>query len=356
MKKIASITGLIALCCVAQTQSTIAQEATNVSWYILPTTLPDTTTPEFGTARDNWLTALSMGIAPTTASRLTGPTAIEVRDCFDVGDICVATAAGTKLWRGTFDPSGVFAGMTGMRVYGTAIGVAEGGQLKLSGISYRALCDRIPALNNQSSFDGLTYSVSRIGIRKGSDGVLFTADDEIVKSGSGESMVDAVVLIGARIGAVANNANNVATIDNAVTADGAKLTFEYFYNNSSKGQASVMLYPLGKIPNNTNRWATFKTPNGMLFTIVGPPGSGPVELLAARNVLGPWTSVTVNGTEGSSVFHVFTRNPTNDMGFVKINGMFQYPSAMQPMAIKAVGAFKDGPVLPAATDDLDQDS
>lgn len=302
------------------TPRTQAQVATNVEWYVLPTTLPDTIHLEFGTARDNWLVPLAMGISPTTGSRIGNVTAIEVRDVFEVPDMCVCTNAGLKLWRGTFGPSAPYATMTGSRIYGTAYGIPRFGMISISGVSQRTLCDKIPLLNNQSSFAALSYSVSRIGILKGPDGKLFTADDLYLKNGeSGTTMVDAVLVIGSRLGAMANSLTDIDTINGLITTNGAKVTFEYYFNGGSKGGKTVMLYPTGAIPNNTNRFAFFGTPNGMLFSVVGPPGSGPFRIESARRVDGVWNLETTTGTEGSSVFLKYTRNPTNDVGFVRGN-------------------------------------
>ncbi len=296
-----------------------AQVATNVDWYILPTTLPDTIHVEFGTARDNWLVPLSMGVSPTTGSRIGNVTAIEVRDVFEVPDMCVCTNAGLKLWRGVFNPSSPYATMTGSRIYGTAYGIPRGGQMNMSGVSQRTLCDKVPLLNNQSSFSLLSYSVSRIGILKGADGKLFTTDDTYLKNGEpGTNMVDAVLIIGSRLGAVANSQTDIDAINNLVTTNGANVTFEYYFNGTFKGAKSVALYPTGGVPSSMNRFAHFFTPEGILFSLVGPPNSGPLGIQSTRRLDGAWVYTTMTGSEGSSVLFKFTGNPTNDMGFVRI--------------------------------------
>jgi len=296
-----------------------AQIATKVSWHILPTTLPDTIHLEFGTARDNWLTPLSMGTAPTTGTRIGNATAIEIRDVFEVPDMCVATNAGLKFWRGTFGPPAPYSNMTGSRIYGTAIGVGMNGMISLSGISQRTLCDKLPLLNNQSAFTGLGYSVSRIGIQKGPDGILFNNDDVILKTGqSGTNLVDAVVLIGTRLGANANSLTDIEAINTLVTTNGARITFEYYFNNSAKGSGTAMLYPAGSIPNEMCHMHYFSvTPDRVLFSLIGPTNSGPFTIHSARAVTGPWSQITTTGTEGSSVYFQFTGNSTNDQGYVK---------------------------------------
>jgi hypothetical protein len=341
--KITKLLVLVLACVFALTGVQVqAQVATKVAWYVLPTSLPDVTTLEFGTARENWLTPLSMGIAPTTSTRVGNVTAIEVRDVFSSEDICVSTNA---LWRGKFDPGSLYAGMYGQREYGTAIGVALNGMMNIDGVSYRVVCDKVQLLDNQSSFSGLTNSVSRIGIRKGPDGKLFTADDVIVKTGSGTNLVDAVVIIGGRIGALVNNQTDITALDTQITPAGANVFFEYSFNGS-KGVGRTRLYPLGGIPDYTNRFAFFKMPIGMLFSVVGPAGSGPFTIESARKLEGAWTTVTTTGTEGSSVYLPYTWNPTNNYGFVRGNGPNSLISRLAgPMVQLSVAEIESEPVL-----------
>lgn len=332
-----------------------AQVATNVDVYILPTTLPDTIHPEFGTARDNWLTAIIMAIKPTTGSRVGDVTAIEVRDVFEVPDVCVSTTAGTNLWRGVFNPPAPYTTMTGSREYATGAFVPKGGQMNLSGVSQRTLCDRVQLLNNQSAFTTNTYSVSRIGVFKGSDGKLGTADDIFLRNGeAGTILVDMIVLIGSRLGASANSQININDLNTAVTTNGAIATFEYYFNGVLMGSANTMLYQSGGIPDNTNHVVLFWMPAGALFSLVGPPGSTPFLYKWTRDVdpqFATWTTANAAATEGSSAF---VKYDIKERAYVNApNGRITVFKVNRPAQVATASSLTVD--IPWAKDDLDQD-
>lgn len=335
-----------------------AQVATEFDVYILTRTFPDTIHLQFGTSRDNWMTSLKMGVAPTTGSRVGDVTAAEVRNTFEVPDMCVSTAPGTNQWRGVFNPPAPYANMTGMRLYASTVIVPKNGQASLSGMSQRTLCDRIPLLNNQSAFTTNTYSVSRIGVLKGLDGILWTTDDQYLQNGeAGTILVDAIILIGSRLGAVANTQANIDDINTLITTNGATVTFEYSHNGVLKGSAKVMLYPSGGIPN-TNSYdvVLFKMPTGRLFSLVGPPNSTPFVYKWTYDADQPhiaWNLANAAAVEGSSAFvpgnvRGYVNTPDHRISEFNVKTTFSAPpSALSMKSLEAP--------IPWATDDLDQD-
>ena len=314
--------GLAALFAVVTFFSSLAangqQLATNVSWYFYPCSLPNTITPEFGTARDNLLTGIEFGGLLDTGSRVGNPAGIEIRSTFDSSDMTVSST--NYLWRGMFHSPAPYATQYGQRLYCPVLLVGNGGKVCMDHLQYRVTCG-VALLGNESSLAGLGYSVSRVGILAGPDGILFTPDDIIVKSGSGTNLVDAIAFIGGRIGALVNQPSDYNALDSAIGTNGAFVSFEYQFvsaTNTLIGRTTVQLYPHGGIPNyNTVYLEPFIGPNGVLFSVVGPPGALPT-IKTARQVAGTWSIATTSATEGSSVFTYFTRNPTNDTGFVRL--------------------------------------
>ena len=295
------------------------QLATNVSWYFYPCSLPNTVTPEFGTARDDLLTGIEFGGPLATGSRVGNPTGIEIRSTFDSSDMTVSST--NTLWRGGFNPLAPYATQYGERLYCPVLLVGNGGKVCMDGLQYRVTCG-VALLGNESSLAGLGYSVSRVGILAGPDGILFTDDDIIVTNGSGTNLVDAIAFIGGRIGALVNQSSDYNALDAAIGTNGAFVSFEYQFvsaTNTLIGGTTVRLYPRGGIPSyGTAQFEPFVGPNGVLFSVVGPPGVLPTTIETARQVTGPWSAATTSATEGTSVFMRFTRNSTNDMGFARL--------------------------------------
>jgi len=290
--------------------------ATNVSWYTYPCALPDTSVPEFGTARDNLLTGMSFGGALDTHSRVISPSGVEIRTSFDSSDLAIST---NHFWRGNFDPPEPNASQYGSRVYCPVLMIGNG-KVSLSRMSYKVTCG-VALLGNNSALSGLDYSVSRIGIQAGSDGALFTGDDIIIKSGSGTNLVDAIVFIGGRVGAVVNQASDFGPLDTEIGPTGTFITYTYYFNSpvgTLSGGTTVSLFPRGLIPSSVNHLTPFIGPKGVLYSLVGPPDLPRLTIEQAHFVVGPWSTVTTLAMEGTSVFMPFNGTAHGDYGFLRL--------------------------------------
>lgn len=329
-----------------------AQVATKVKFYTYPVSLPDVTQIDFGTARDNLMSQLEDARITSTQSRVGRPTGLEIRTVFETGDMTVST---NSIWRSIFNPPG-YTNVTGQRIYCPWIVVGEDGQVALHQFEYTILSDMISLLNNSSSLNGLDYSVSRRGVKKGSDGILFTPDDIVIKSGAGSQLVDAVVFIGGRVGAFVVNPGDIDYIDGQITPAGMHITFENRYVSPSGTKSSrsmVMVYPQDGIPNYTNTFQHFPTPVGWLFSVVGPAGSVPFELKSSRNVTGPWMLVNAAATEGSSAFVEYIGDSGTNKAFASKNDQPVITTSFA--APRKLAVLKGGVIMANPSSDLDQD-
>lgn len=310
-----NISGLKTLiCCVGICAAMIRPAQAGIAFAsTISLTLPDVTTAAFGTARDNLMTRLTMGLPPETESRTVKPTSLEVRDVFDAADIAVST---NLLWRGDFNPAAPFDAMHGMRIYVPVVLIGDASQLSLSKVSYRVVCG-IALLGNESSLASLDYSVSRRGVLKGPDGRLFTPDDVMVTSGPGSQLVDAIVFIGARVGATVNTPEALSDLD-AEIGNGMYANFQYFYDGSLAIQRTVAVFRKDMIPDSAYGFKPFILPTGVLYSIVGPANSPASTMEMTRDITGPWTVVSSTAREGSSGFAQFTGTATNDMAFFRL--------------------------------------
>jgi len=294
--------------------------AMSVAFFYYPMAMPDAVLngPDFGTTRDNFNSGVILGNL-VTRSRTNGPTSIEIRDTWDANDITVSTITNLFLWRGMTNPPAPFNMQHGSRGYCPVLAVATNVMISLNSFSYR-VTSGVALLGNQSSLAGLPYSVSRIGIRRGQDGILGTADDEILKAGeSGTNMVDAILFIGGRVGAGIASMDDYTALNAEIGAAGTWATFEYDITTPGmtfKGMRTVNIYQGGKIPVSANRVTPFIGLRGVLLSVVGPQGMAPITLMSARHLTGPWLPLTSNAVEGTSEFLAYTGHITNDYGFV----------------------------------------
>jgi hypothetical protein len=326
--------------------------AKKVTFHTVSLALPDTTVLAFQQARNQLMTNLAMGGGINTTSRIAGPFALEPRISFETGDL----AAGTnKLWRGKFIPSGAFIDQVGSRPYAALLAYGNGGKVRLSDLSYQVICG-ISALNNSSSFASSTYSISRWGVNAGTDGLLFTSDDQYVTSGSATAEVDAIVFIGARLGALVNSALDLQVLNNAIGADGSYVAYRYTFSNSVANVTSITtnnLYQMGTTPTNYNKLNYALMPKGLFCYVQGPENSGPLTLEVSRDVGGPYSIVTDQAWEGNSVFLPFMRNSTNDWGYANLKGNFNVPVSLIPQS--AGGNLVKGQIIATSSTDEDQD-
>ena len=357
------------LVCTGMVQVGQSQVATNVTVYTFPYSLPDVTQVDFGTVRDYIQAQMQVAKVTSTQSRVNRTTGIEIRRSFEVGDMVVSV---NPIWRGIFGDS-AYPGQTGNRLYCGLTVVGNGGMISLSMIGYAVTCQRVPSLGNSSSLNGTDYSTSRRGVRRGADGKLWTVDDEVITSGSGTNLVDAVVFIGARIGALVSNQNDINYLNGQVTTNGTPVDFEYQYNSPTgilKSKSTVMLYPQGGIPFNTNRFELFDTPVGRFFSVVQVKGSAPFDLKSSREVNGPYTyanPANSAATEGSSAFLEYVGDSSTNRMFVKptpivtvnllkFSGLFVALPSVKGNPNQTLGEMSStGVVVSAPSDDLAQD-
>ena len=332
-----------------------AQIATNVAIYHFPVSLPDVTTPEFGTARDNHLTRIKMGGPLATSSRVNNPTGLEMRSICEAGDMSVSVSS--NLWRYVFNPGGAYATQRGQREYDSVAIVGIGGKVSQDRVSYQVFCG-VGLLSNQASLAGLDYSISRIGILSGSDGKLFTPDDVFVQTGSGTNLVDAIVFIGARVGALVENNQDLVNLNASIGSAGTYIRYEYSFAGASgtiTDKYVVTLYQQGGIPSSRYTVEQFRGPIGRYFSLVGPAGSAPIILKSARDVDGPWFLENASATEGASVYFVALSSP-NDHGFVHLGNTQAVTQAWPTMSLKFLSLVPNGkPVISASGSETDQD-
>ncbi len=337
------------------TSAAVAQIATKVTFYDSPVSLPDVTTPEFGTARDNLLTRVKMGGPLATGSRVNDPTGLEIRTSSEAGDISVSVSS--NLWRSVFNPGGAYATQHGQRKYDPVLIVGVDGKVSLSRVSYHVFCG-VGLLSNQSSLAGLDYSISRIGIQAGPDGQLFTADDVFVQSGSGTNLVDAVLFIGARVGADVENSADLVSLDAAIGPSGTYIWYQYQFQSTSSvitHDYVVSLFQRGGIPSLKNTVEYFHGPKGMTFSLVGPAGSAPITMHSSRSVIGPWSLVTATATEGTSGFWYFTGNPTNDQGYFKLGNTQAVVSVLFKPAKSVIGSLNGAKLIIVSSEGTESD-
>ncbi len=368
MKKLMLVGLILGSTCLISISSQAQQIASQVKFYFYPVPLPNSdNTLEFGTARDNLLAGIKYGGSSFTTSgsrvgtNAANVTAIEFRNVFETPDITVSSVS--NLWRGQFYPSAPYHVQFGNRPYVAVLMVGQDGKVNLDRTSYKVTCGAIPLLGNNSSLSGLSNSVSRIGINAGQDGILFTADDQIVTSGSGTNLYDAIAFIGGRIGAVANSQADINTIDSAI-GSGTWINWEYDFNGLSglqTGSVTIPLYQSGQIPwaSQYNRLVPFVGPNGVLFSLVSQYRQSPLSIFGSRVVTGPFSSATSSATEGTSVYWPFTMVTTNDMGFYFLgsNSLTLSPSAVVINSAshlrRSVGSLP--PIVSAPSTESDQD-
>jgi len=256
----------------------------HVLWYPFPASLINDTNSQFYLSRGTYMNGLAIhGGAPIqTANRLNNPIGVEIKPFFLASDLMVVTPGVTTntLWLGQLNPANTnYVGMEGQRLYCGGVFVGNGAQITLDGLSTSVIDYPVGYLDNNSTLAGLGYSVSRVGIIKGPSGVLFGNDQTLVTSGPGSIPVDAIVFIGARVGADVSQYGQTAV--NAVESyigTGHMFTFTYTYTwTNESGQFSenhswtVPVYQDGQAPTNF-LWSYWPTPRGntRLFSLMAP--------------------------------------------------------------------------------------
>ncbi len=275
----------LTLSCATAPLGAQAAASERVNFYPFPASIINDTNTLFYIARGAYMNGLGLhGGAPIqTASRLENPTGIEIKPAFQASDLMVVTPGLTTntLWLAVLNPTDTnYAGQLGQRLYCGGIFVGNDVQIMLDGFS-SSVIDAKGYLDNQSTLKGLGYSVSRYGIIKGPSGDLFGNDHTIIQSGSGSIPVDAIVFIGARVGADVSQYGQAGI--NAVESyigSGDTFTFVYTYMWTSGGQVfsenhswTVPVYQDGQVPTNYWGMSYWKTPRApaMLLSLMEPP-------------------------------------------------------------------------------------
>jgi hypothetical protein len=284
-----------------------AQLATNVEVYLYTTSVPYAS-GDMGITRDNLMEGLKSGgvkLPVYTGSRVEDPTAFEIRQSFDTGDIATSTN-GMLLWRGTTNMPGP-GPQYGNQVVCLAIFIGIGGQISLNRIGQELVCENLGTMNYGNWITN-AYSRSRVGIRPGNDGKLFTTLDDVTLD-NGEpatELVDAIVYMGAAARAGIQKLTDVTLLDTAIGPNGRTIEFTYYYRVSDSNITSYKyrckVYQLGKIPKTCEGVAQFKCPGGMLWSHVASPGSTFKRMATDRDLQTPWRIMDPAPTEGSSVY------------------------------------------------------
>ena len=303
-----------------------APPSPHVLWYVFPSTGPnDQVIPTFPTWRDGFVNGMTLfaGNPIATSSSSNNPAGIEIKNAFEMGDAAVIPSSDTTdhLWRGVWNPTNPnYKDQLGSRVYCPILMVGNGVKIQLSGLSYHVYDAAGGVLDNASSLVTNSYSVSRVGIIVGPSGNPFANDALIVKTGAGTNLVDAIFFIGGRAGAWVTGPQGLADF-NAYIGSGDKISYIYSYQDSTTAgvetfEKDVMLYQQGQIPASYQGMEFFRTPIGMLFSLVEPENNT-YTTWASRTVTDPWSLQSTTATTGWSFEWPFTDNGTNDMGFVK---------------------------------------
>jgi len=254
--------------------STQAQVASKVKFHTFWVSLPDANraTNSFPVARDNLMAGLKLGGIFDSRGRENLASGLDFKSYFDAGDVATTTGAQT-LWRFEFNPPAPFTNNFGNRGYCPVIVEGIGGQVSIDRLSWKVYGGILSGARDLASE---TYSPStRIGVNKGPDGRLWTADDTFVVSGAG-SLVDAIAYIGASLSSPnAENAGDQVTI-NTYLGDGLPVTVEYRFNGSSGPvffSDTIKVYGMGQVPESEYGLRPIKTPYGLLWSLMAPRGS-----------------------------------------------------------------------------------
>lgn len=306
----------------------------HVLWFTFPTTLPnDADIGSFPIARATLMNGLALygGNPIATSSRSNNPAGVQFEFAFEAGDMIVVMPSETTncIWRSQLNPMNTnYVGRLGSRVYVPFIAIANGtNKISLSGFSDSVIDVGGGFFDSQSALE-TNYTISEVGINKGPSGQLFGNDHIIVTSGSATNLVDAVVFIGARIGAdVSQYLSTGVGAVNSYISNGDKFRFIYSYAwnsidtngntvvNIENNERDVMVYQDGQTPSSYNYMWTFETPRGVLFSLEEPE-TNTYTITTSRDVRGPYTVNSANATTGWSFEWDFTGNSTNDHGFV----------------------------------------
>jgi hypothetical protein len=343
VRKVGALLGLLILFLfVVGVQQSYAVPSTNnvvpqkVLWYAFPCSLPnDQVVPAFPTARDVLLDTLALyggGNQIATKSRLDNPAGIEIKNEFDAGDVFVLQSGMTNhIWRGILDPTNsAYAGQLGNWVYCPIIAIGNNGtKLALNGLSY-AVSDSAGVFGNKSSLATNSYSVSRLGIIADSTGNIFGNGAKILglaadtNTYAGTNLVDAIVFIGARIGVAVDGQDGINDFNDYLSGKNGVDTVDFVYTyswgtNSSIYSKDIEVYPQGSLvyPSPSTQVEYFRTPVGILISLVQPETNTYPIVWSSRKVTGPWSQVATNTATGFSFAWTFTNNGTNDTGFVK---------------------------------------
>lgn len=308
--------------------------APHVSWYAFPSSGPnDQVLSSFPLWRDTLGNGLALfaGNPIATSSRVYNPAGVEIKDEFEEGDATIPNPSSTNhLWRAQLDPwwPQSYVDQKGSHTYCPILVVGNGVKIALAGLSYRVHDDK-SILDNKSSLVTNSYSVSRIGIIAGPSGDIFGNDAIIVKTGAGTNLVDAIFFIGARFGVWVNGQQGIDDFNAYIPCWGDQIRFDYSYtwttNDTTMVQTFekvVTLYKQDQIPLCTAKMEYFPTPIGMLFSLVAAEWTD-YTTWTSRKATGPWMQKSATTTTGWSWEWTYTRNPTNDCGYVKFQDNLQ---------------------------------
>ena len=158
---------------------------------IVPSLGPDGGySPSFAIYRDNAINALQNN-RNAIGDPTTSPEAYAINTAINPGDI-VVTGGEFNSWRGTADPTGAFASETGNRIHFGLKIIGNGARFSLSNLDF-ALVPGVPGTNLDfsTSFTAAdSYSLSRVGIDYGMDGLPGGGDDVVIDSGSADQLID----------------------------------------------------------------------------------------------------------------------------------------------------------------------
>jgi hypothetical protein len=277
----------------------------------------------------------------STPSRLNDPTGIEIRDCFSRGDVAIPQTGTTNhLWQGTLDSTNpAFANELGGHGYVSPMFVGNVDtngvrtKLTLHGISYRVV-DQKGILDNKSSLVTNDYSVSRVGIIAGPSGNPFANDAILIKSGSGDTPVDAIWFIGGRFGVWVNGQAGLDAFNAYIPEGGEWISYVYSYQwqstnvidetdivttNIQSCEKIVWLYRQGQIPLWYQPVQFFQVPTGFLFSLFCKD-EGEVYTMYSRRQLdiGHWNLESSAAVTGWSKGWAESTVGINSAGFLKV--------------------------------------
>jgi hypothetical protein len=178
----------------------------------------------------NWVAYATNAIAGIKAGGVTtgsDPATYRSINVLQAGDVIVTSFPS---WEGQANPADPFNQEVGTRLHLGLLAYGVGGlQFSLSNLSFfMHSSDSADALDFVGTFDSTdVYNANRVGILKGVDGVVGTADDVLITSGSSTQLVDGLAYVGIGNAYWPANPADMAALVGTINTQGLTVTGGY---------------------------------------------------------------------------------------------------------------------------------